>query len=374
MARNRVGALSRWIVHEASRLADVGEIVRDLAERLRGEGLPVDRATAHFSILDPRYVGITRVWTPDEGLRLWRVVHSDTARDYRDSPLQYVRHVDDWLDVHLDRDARDFPVFESLRHEGYVHYVMAPLRFSDGTIQGASWATRQAGGFGGEDLALLRALVAPLALVIELKRLRIMSAAMLGEYVGRDPAERILNGTVRRGDLVTFRAALLFADLVGFTAMSQRRSAAEVVACLNRYFEAVDAQVEGQGGEILKFIGDGVFAIFPERAGKDPAVERALAAAHGCLETSVDPLRVAVHEGEIAYGNVGSPRRLDFTAIGPDVNLLDRLLNLGRTLGEPLVWSSAVAASGSRPQRSLGRHATRGFDEEIEVFAPAGAP
>ena len=127
MARNRVGAISRWLVHEASRLADVGEIVRDLAERLREAGLPIDRATAHFSILDPRYVGITRIWTPDAGLRLWRAAHSDTAQDYRDSPLQYVRHTDEWLDVHLDRDSRDFPVFVSLRREGYVHYVMAPL-------------------------------------------------------------------------------------------------------------------------------------------------------------------------------------------------------------------------------------------------------
>jgi len=369
LPRNRIGTLSRWLVHEASRLPDVGAIIQRLAERLIQSGVTIDRASAHFGILHPVYVGVTRIWTPEDGLTLARPEHGDTEQDYRSSPLQYVREIADWISVRLDRDRRlEFPVFRGLRRAGLTHYVMVPLRFSDGSIEGASWATRRPSGFSKEELALLRALAGPLALVVELKRLRIMSAKMLAEYVGRDPAERILSGTVQRGDLVHIRAALMFTDLIGFSAMSQRESAEAVVGRLNRYFEAVDRSVRGHGGEILKFVGDGVFAIFPG-GGADP-VQSAFEAACECLAKSTDLLRVALHQGEIAYGNVGSPERLDFTAIGPDVNLLNRLLDVGRAEGRPLVFSKPVAEAVTHRSVSIGLHPSRGFDQPVEVFVP----
>lgn len=368
MAQNRIGTLSRWLVHEASQLPNVGAIIRRLAERLIESGVPVDRASVHFRILHPLYLGVTRIWTPTDGLSLERPAHGDTVEDYRSSPLQYIREINDWLALRLDRDRHlEFPVFRSLRRAGLVHYLMTPLRFSDGTVEGASWATRRPSGFSDEELALLRALAGPLALVVELKRLRIMSAEVLAKYVGRDPAERILSGTVQRGDLVHIRAALMYCDLVGYTAMTQRENAAAVVERLNRYFEAVDDAVQANGGEILKFIGDGVFAIFPGD-GAAP-VERAFGAARTCLEKSPDPLRIALHRGEIAYGNVGSPERLDFTAIGPDVNLLARLLEIGRAEARPLVFSKEIAGVVVAAFVPLGRFHSRGFEQPVEVFA-----
>ena len=161
----------------------------------------------------------------------------------------------------------------------------------------------------------------------------------------------------------------MFADLIGFTALSQRESPQKVVDRLNRYFEAVDHQVRDKGGEILKFVGDGVFAIFPE--GEGFAAQRAFEAARDCLADATDPIRIALHHGEIAYGNVGSPQRLDFTAIGPDVNLLNRLLELGRAQGEAMVFSREIADALPDETRSLGLHATRGFAEPVEIFAPA---
>lgn len=368
MARNRIGTLSRWLVHEASQLPDVGAIIRRLAERLTETGVAVDRASVHFRILHPLYLGVSRIWTPADGLSLERPAHGDTAHDYRSSPLQYVRETNDSLEVRLDRDRHlEFPVFRGLRRAGLVHYLMTPLRFSDGTIEGASWATRRSSGFTDEELALLRALAGPLALVVELKRLRIMSAEVLAKYVGRDPAERILSGTVERGDLVHIRAALMFCDLVGYTAMTQRENAAAVVDRLNRYFEAVEDAIHAHGGEILKFIGDGVFAIF-SGDGAAP-VERAFGAARSCLEKSPDPLRIALHQGEIAYGNVGAPERLDFTAIGPDVNLLARLLEIGRAETRPLVFSKEIARVIPAAHVRLGMFHSRGFEQPVEVFA-----
>lgn len=348
---------------------DVGAIIRELALRLIEQDVPIDRVSAHFGILHPRYVGVSRIWTPEDGLSMSRPEHSDTAQDLQSSPFEYVRTRNDWLEVRIDRDSSaPFRVLNELRRAGFTHYLMAPLRFSDGSIQGASFATRYPLGFSRAETDLLRALAGPLAIVVELKRLRIMSASMLAEYVGSDPAERILSGTVQRGDLVHIPAALMFTDLVGFTAMTQRESAESVVETLNHYFEAVDAAVTAKGGEILKFVGDGVFAIFPE--GEAGPAERALDAARQVLATSPSPLRIALHQGVIAYGNVGSGARLDFTAVGPDVNLLNRLEGVARSEGRDLVMSRAIAEALPGECVFLGAHATRGFEEPIDVFVP----
>ncbi len=345
-------------------------IIRELGQRLIEHGVPLDRISAHFGILHPRYVGVSRVWTPEDGLRMERPEHSDTASDLISSPLAAVRASNDWVDTRIDRDgSAGFPVFTSLRAAGFTHYLMAPLRFSDDSIQGASFATRRAAGFSRADVKLLHTLAGPLALVVELKRLRIMSASMLAEYVGRDPAERILRGTVRRGDLVEIRAALMFTDLVGSSALAQRAEPAEVVDVLNRYFEDVDRAARRGEGEILKFVGDGVFVVFPDESGPAPA--RALRAAREILEVASAPVRIALHEGVVSYGNVGSEERLDFTAIGPDVNLLSRLEGVARDQGRPLVMSERFAATLGEEAVLLGHFATRGFAEPLAVYAPS---
>ncbi len=201
---------------------------------------------------------------------------------------------------------------------------------------------------------------------------------------GAAPGERILEGRVRRGDIERIEAVILLADLRGFTSLSNTLPGDLVIELLNGWFDALVPAIEAAGGEVLKFIGDGLLAIFPLTEGPAPACNAALAAvevARKALATFNAGLRarggpelrwgIALHRGEVLYGNIGSATRLDFTTIGPAVNLTARLETLARDLGRDLVVSAAVAGHCPDGLAALGRFTLRGFTEPQEVFAPA---
>jgi adenylate cyclase len=207
---------------------------------------------------------------------------------------------------------------------------------------------------------------------------------LLGTYAARGTGERILRGQIRRGDIERIRAVLLLSDLRGFTTLSDRLPGEQVIGLLNAYFGGLVPAIEAHGGEVLKFTGDGLLAIFPVAADPAAACTAALAATETARAALAEEsaaragraepeLRygMALHLGEVLYGNVGSATRLDFTAIGPAVNLTARLENLARDLGRDLVLSAAFAAHCERAVRSLGRFELRGIREPQEVFAPA---
>jgi adenylate cyclase len=207
---------------------------------------------------------------------------------------------------------------------------------------------------------------------------------LLGTYVGRSTAGRILEGRVRRGDIERIHAVILLSDLRGFTALSDRLPGDRVLGLLNGYFDALVPAIEGQGGEVLKFIGDGLLAIFPvatEPAAASSAALTAVAAAQAALAEFNAARRaqgeaelrygMALHRGEVLYGNIGSSGRLDFTAIGPAVNLTARLETLARDLGRDVVLSAAFAEHCQSGLTALGRFELRGFRNPVEVFAPA---
>src|SRR5258707_572181 len=161
-------------------------------------------------------------------------------------------------------------------------------------------------------------------------------AALLEAYLGRRSAAQVLAGRLRRQTGETIRAVLLYGDLRDFTAMSEAMAPEAVVAALDAWFDRIAGAVHAFGGEVLKFIGDGVLAIFPigERspsAACDAALSAVGAARAGM--THLDqarerqglpplPFGAALHLGEMLWGNIGTADRLDFTAIGPAVNLV----------------------------------------------------
>jgi adenylate cyclase len=194
----------------------------------------------------------------------------------------------------------------------------------------------------------------------------------------------VLAGAIRRGDRRRLHAAILFCDLRGFTGLSERLDEADLFAALDRYFEAVVEAVRGEGGDVLKFLGDGILAIFPvETAGRTAACEAALRAVEQARERlagaqAADGTALAfvatLHVGEVAYGNIGSPERLDFTVLGPAVNLVSRLEGLAKELDQPLLCSAAFASALDHPLASLGRFPLKGVAEPQEIFAPPAAP
>jgi len=224
--------------------------------------------------------------------------------------------------------------------------------------------------------------VAPLAALAA----RATLSAALEAYLGRRSAARVLAGPLRRDVGETIQAALLYADLRGFTALSESNPPAAVIAILNAWFDRIAGSVHAFGGEVLKLIGDGVLAIFPV-AGGGPrgacdAALRAVSAARAGMahldearrQQGLPPLRfgAALHLGEMLWGNIGAADRLDFTAIGPAVNLVSRLEGLCRPLDKSVLISGAFAAATTTPLMSLGTHELRGIASPCAVFTVPG--
>ena len=181
----------------------------------------------------------------------------------------------------------------------------------------------------------------------------------------------MLAGQIRRGDVRRLEAVVMLTDLRGFTAMTASASEAELLATLDDYFEVVADAVQSQGGEVLKFIGDGVLSVFPVEAGRlADRAGAAVAAARAAQTAGGAPFTAVLSSGPVAYGNIGARERLDFTVIGPAVNLASRIEAVAKRLGEPLVATAAVAAAAGEPGRSLGRHELRGVAEVVELVAP----
>jgi class 3 adenylate cyclase len=219
---------------------------------------------------------------------------------------------------------------------------------------------RQAARFAAAPLAALAA--------------RATLTAALEAYLGRRSAARVLAGPLRRGIGETIQAALLCADLRGFTALSESNPPSAVISALDAWFDRIAGPVHAFGGEVLKFIGDGVLAIFPVVGGAPrgacDAALRAVSAARAGMAyldearhqqgLSPLPFGAALHLGEMLWGNIGAADRLDFTAIGPAVNLVSRLEGLCRLLDKAVLVSGTLAAETGVPLIPLGTHASRG--------------
>ena len=274
-----------------------------------------------------------------------------------------------------DTDRR-FEVVDQLMNEGFTDYVIIPLVFTTGQVHGITFATKLEGGFTDEALADLRRICRPLARLTEIFAQRRLATTLLSTYVGRNSGERILTGRIRKGDFETLRAVIWFSDLRGFTELSSRASARQVIDTLNSVFECQVPSIEKRGGEVLKFMGDGMLAIFPFAERGDPAQvgARALEAANEALAAvaALAPLRIglALHVGELAYGNIGSANRLDFTAIGPAVNLAARLEGVCGRLGRTLVVSEEFSRLLGIATEDLGTFELKGIPAPVRVLAP----
>jgi adenylate cyclase len=226
----------------------------------------------------------------------------------------------------------------------------------------------------------------PLTRIVEITNLRRTSAILLDTYVGNRAGERILGGQIRRGHTDTMNAAIWLSDLRGFTALSDRLPAETVVDILNQYFDCQVSAIGTHGGEVLKFMGDGLLAVFPisERDGNSEQVcSRVLEAAresrasvealHYPIGETLERFRfgVALHVGKILYGNIGGGNRLDFTCIGPAVNLAARLEKIAGRLHRIIVASEGFAGNSGGGWTDLGEFPIAGFSKAERVYGLA---
>ena len=371
-----------WLLDGAPSADRPPDLMDQLCRRLRAGGMPLDRAGLFVEVLHPQFLGFSSRWLPDRPIEV-RPAPRDLAFElrYQNSPAQQVKRTGSSLrcDLTMPAGQEESSVLAELRADGYVDYLMQPVRFSHGEIHAVSWATRRPGGFAERDLAMLAAIQRPFARVIEIMALRRLGMTLLDTYVGHASGERILKGAIRPGDVERIAAAIMVSDLRGFTAFSNEASPEHVIGRLNAVFGCIVPAVEAAGGEVLKLIGDGLLAIFPFAAGTRRSVcEAALGAARAALDAlagldASPPARcgMALHVGEVSYGNIGAGDRLDFTAVGPAVNLTARLEPLTKELERPLLVTESFAALVETPLQSLGRFALRGFAMPVGVYGIA---
>ena len=389
-----VAEIVAWTLDGGLEGKDQAALVAGYCERLVQSGVPLWRAAIGFDTLHPLIGAQGHHWRADAGVHeetYPRMGSDEEDSEWRLSP--WYRLVEDG-EVEMRRrlavgeGTNEFPLLASLAAEGGTDYWARIVRFGEraslGEARGVatSWTTRRPDGFAERDLALIEATLPALGLAFKAMMGVDTARTLMTTYLGREPAERVLRGEIERGKVTTERKVLWFSDLTGFTRTSDTLPREQLLDLLNAYADCLVGVVHAHCGEVLKFMGDGILAVF-DGAG-DLACRRALDAAeaaraaiaglNGERSANGQPttgFTLALHEGEVLYGNVGSQTRLDFTVVGPAVNEVTRIQAMSRSLDQPILVSASFA-DACRDQRkrlvSVGRYALRGVDRPQELF------
>jgi len=377
-----------WLVHDAWKAKSTKELVGRFAVTLVEAGMPLSRLRLMIQTLNPQLFALAYTWLQDTGeVTEYQATHAGMqSSQFRDSPFAVILNGEGGVRRRLDvpNPKLDYPILKDLVEEGATDYVAMPLLFSDGQINIITLVSHEPGGFSTEDLGHLHEVLPNLSRQLEAHAQRVSSLTLLKTYLGGNAGERVINGLVKRGDGENTHAVIFFSDLRGSTVLAESLPREDYLAALNQYFDSMAGAVMEHGGEVLKFIGDAVLAIFPidDPDCRHPAAcASALAAVREAeqriaafnaerLEKGQQPLGfgIALHRGDLTYGNIGSEHRLDFTVIGSAVNEASRIEDMSKTLDTPVVVSSRFADSVPGDLVSLGTHELRGFRDAQEIF------
>lgn len=371
--------LIEWLAgDECHELGDAG-LATEFGRRLRAAGLLVDRLTLHLRTLHPEIFGRSIAWAPDEAVEVRDREHGiEISPGFAGSPLRHVMETRKPLVMRLDGSHDPAWFHTDLFHgRGLVEFVIVPLCNADGLVSAASFSTTRASGFALSERTALDRIVPALRNACELRTLRRVESTLLDTYVGATTARRVMAGRVRRGEVETLEAGLMLCDLRGFTEMSNRLPGERVLELLNIYFDRVLPAITAAGGEVIKFMGDAALAFFhcdSPSASCSAALRGALSALDGLGRFTASDAElhagIALHYGEVSYGNIGSGQRLDFTVIGPDVNLVSRIQAICSATGRPLLMSERFATLlDPGTAFAIGRHELRGFAEPVELHS-----
>jgi adenylate cyclase len=375
-----IRAIADWLIDGARSAPLPQDVLSQLSGRLVACGIPLWRVAVFVNTLHPQIIGRRFIWRPGAEVEIseGRFGLFDTP-EFRDNPVARVYATKNAIRRRLADPgcAMDFPILQELRAEGLTDYLALPLFFTDGSVQMVTCTTRQPGGFTDGQIAGIEAIMTPLARVAEIRVLRRTASTLLDTYVGHDAGERILAGHIRRGDIEEIHAAIWLSDMRGFTALADRQPPRVLIDLLNRYFDCQVPVILDHGAEVLKFMGDGLLAIFTIAGDEAEVCKRALAAARQAQtniaelsRSTVPGLRfgLALHIGDVLYGNIGSGNRLDFTCIGPAVNFSARIEKLAGELGRGILASGEFAQHCPGEFTALGEFSLPGFTAAQRVF------
>jgi adenylate cyclase len=382
---NDTQAIADWLIDGARSASSAETLLAEFCDRLCNCGFPLWRVGLFVLTLHPQIMGRRFLWRPDQPVEVtYGSYETFESGEFRTSPVRYA--IDNRVSLRRklgdNKCPLDFALIRELKAQGITDYFVIPLFFADGTIHAASLSTREPGGFTDRQIAALWQLGAPLARVTEAQALQRKASILLETYIGPHAAGRVLAGQIRRGDATSINAAIWLSDMRGFTQMADLVPPQTLVDALNRYFDCQVPAILKHGGEVLKYMGDGLLAIFEiskhgnnEHAVCDAALtsareaRSAVAAASAVPDGCIDlKFGLALHLGEVLYGNIGSENRLDFTCIGPAVNLAARIEKLTGELGRTVLASGAFADHCEDEFAPVGTFVLRGFGTARTIF------
>jgi adenylate cyclase len=357
------------------------QVLLQFCHRLDALGVPLYRAGVFVRTLHPNVLGRAFIWQADrDAVAITEAAHEMLESEvFLKSPIHrvFTEHAEIRRRLADPGCPRDFPILEDLVKEGVSDFLAMPLRFLNGEVHAATFATRTPGGFDEPQLAALRRVLPPFTRVAEIYGNMRKAQNILDAYLGPNAGAKVLAGQIKRGDGEDIHAVIWFCDLRDSTPLADSMTRREFLALLNDYFECVLGPVQERKGEVLRFIGDAALAIFPVGERPAEACARALEAAREALERMEKlnknrdrPLRfgIGLHLGELTYGNIGTPTRIEFTVIGAAANEAARIEALCKSLNVDLLVSERVVQALPGAWKSLGRHTLRGVGDKMELF------
>jgi adenylate cyclase len=378
-----------WLFTLGRRIESTNKFVHQLAHPMNVHGASIDRLMVSLLTLNPQLVGTSETWlksndttTPinaSHGVR--------NSERYIGSPLATIYDTHKRVRKRLDNLPEDaHRAYTELAEEGFTDYLALPVLFGEVAEPGAAIiiSTKRKGGFSDQHIESFRRIRDYLAPVLEVHALRHISRSLMNTYVGKRTSEKVLAGMIKRGDADVINAALWFSDLRNFTHLTETLPAEQILEMLNEYFEFVSAAVTARGGEILRFIGDAMLIVFQidedicERTACNAAIDSAIDAQNTLATMNHQRRRhnkpaiefgVGLNVGEVIYGNVGAPDRLDFTVMGPAVNRTARLESLTKKFDCNILFSQNFAELIEIPSQFLGDHEMKGIAELQAVYA-----
>lgn len=380
-----IDELNAWMMTEGRCSNDPIKVVSHFCTTLIDAGVPLWRVNIGQRFANPLLIAWGVVWTPD-GTESYDVTHARMLTDgYIGSPFEYIMVNQRPLHKSLKGldPKTDHASYLEFAEAGGTDYYATLMDFGDGSQHGCTFASQAPDGFSSQHLAMIEAAKPGLASAMEPVTMRKSTQSLLRTYLGDGPSAAVWNGTIQRGERTTLEAVVMFSDLRGFTALSDGSSESEVFDALDGYFEVVVQSVEENGGDVLKFMGDGILSIFPIRAGADHA-QQCRQAAQAAQKVLVElkalndartrgdkpplDLGIGINVGQVSYGNIGSPGRLDFTVLGGAVNVASRIEGLTKSIGHRVLATQAIVQTCPEMFAPCGSHAVRGVAQPLELY------
>lgn len=377
---NVAGPTVDWIMREAWLCTSAEELTGAIARKLMEDGIAVSRISVMIWSLHPMIAGKNYVWKKQtDRVETFAPSHDILNHpSFANSPLRHVANGLGGVRQSFlgEREEFQFAIMDELKAEGATDYVAMPLHFSNGRINIMTLTCDHPTGFTTANLGLVFECSAVIGRLYEVFTLRDNASALLETYLGKRTGARVLGGEIRRGDGDRIDAAILFCDLRNSSLLAETMDREAYLGLLNGFFETTTQIINAHDGEVLKFIGDAVLAIFPASEDRQEACKHALTSACEIAENLAQPetsetdCAIGLAFGDVTYGNVGSKERLDFTVIGTAANVAARLSDLGKKLEHPVVATQEIAESAATDMTSLGLFDLHNVSSSVEAFAP----